>query len=209
MDLFEQSLQSTSSNLAAITKEQFCRICHISKRHAKYLLDSGLVKCVDSGKKTRRYTIQAKDVWTYLIDQDAHPEKYRAPAGYYSAHPGKPKQHPDSSQLSESKELIPFTTHEKTLLYTLWEMEAADYADLMTTTDVCNLTGYQSKTIYNWYHYHLVIGFMIRHRLLIPKLSLQEYLSGDAANAIVRKSAKHRTLLCQYSQTVTGDPTLL
>lgn len=87
MDLFEQSLQSTSSNLAAITKEQFCRICHISKRHAKYLLDSGLVKCVDSGKKTRRYTIQAKDVWTYLIDQDAHPEKYRAPAGYYSAPP--------------------------------------------------------------------------------------------------------------------------
>lgn len=68
MDLFEQSLQSTNSNLAAITKEQFCRICHISKRHAKYLLDSGLVKCMDSGKKTRRYTIQAKDVWAYLID---------------------------------------------------------------------------------------------------------------------------------------------
>ena len=150
MDLFEQSLQSTNSNLAAITKEQFCRICHISKRHAKYLLDSGLVKCMDSGKKTRRYTIQAKDVWAYLIDHDAHPEKYRAPAGYYSAHPGKPKQHPDSNQLSEFKELIPFTNHEKTLLYTLWEREAADYADLMTTTDVCNLTGYQSKTIYNW-----------------------------------------------------------
>lgn len=209
MDLFEQSLQSTSSNLAAITKEQFCRICHISKRHAKYLLDSGLVKCMDSGKKTRRYTIQAKDVWTYLIDQDAHPEKYRAPAGYYAAHPSKPKQRFSSSQLSETAEPVPFTGQEKSQLYTLWEREAADYADLMTTTDVCNLTGYQSKTIYNWYHYHLVIGFMIRHRLLIPKLSLLEYLSGDTANAIVRKSAKHRTLLCQYSQTVTGDPTLL
>ena len=79
----------------------------------------------------------------------------------------------------------------------------------MTTIDVCNLTGYQSKTIYNWYHYHLVIGFMIRHRLLIPKLSLLEYLSGDTANAIVRKSAKHRTLLCQYSQKVTSDPSVL
>lgn len=209
MDLFEQSLQSTNRNLAAITKEQFCRICHISKRHAKYLLDSGLVKCMDSGKKTRRYTIQAKDVWAYRIDHDAHPEKYRAPAGYYAAHPSKPKQCFSSSQLSETAEPVPFTGQEKSQLYTLWEREAADYADLMTTTDVCNLTGYQSKTIYNWYHHHFIIGFMIHRKLLIPKLSLLEYLSGDTANAIVRKSAKHRTLLCQYRQKVTSDPTLL
>lgn len=41
-----------------ISKNQFYKICHISKRHAKYLLDSGLVKCVDSGKVqfTRDYT---------------------------------------------------------------------------------------------------------------------------------------------------------
>lgn len=35
----------------SMTKDQFYRIAHISKRHAKYLLDSGLVPCHDSGKR--------------------------------------------------------------------------------------------------------------------------------------------------------------
>lgn len=204
MDHFEQSLQAANNDLTTITKEQFCRICHISKRYAKYLLDSGLVKCVDSGKKTRKYTIQAKDVWAYLVDRDVRPEKYKAPAGYYAAHSSKSKRYRCSRQLSETAESIPFTGQEKSLLYVLWEREAAGYADLMTTTDVCKLTGYQSKTVYNWYHRHLVIGFMIRRKLLIPKSSLLEYLSGDAANAIVRKSAKHRALLRRCKQKVTS-----
>ena len=40
-----------------VQKEQFRIICHISKRTARYLLQSGLVPCVQSGKKTRNYTI--------------------------------------------------------------------------------------------------------------------------------------------------------
>lgn len=206
MDHFEQSLQAANNDLTTITKEQFCRICHISKRYAKYLLDSGLVKCVDSGKKTRKYTIQPKDVWAYLVDRDVHPEKYKAPAGYYAAHSGKSKQRFSYSQLSKTVETVPFTGQEKSLLYTLWEREATDYADLMNTADVCKLTGYQSKTVYNWYHHHLVIGFMIRRKLLIPKSSLLEYLSGDAANAVVRKSAKHRALLRQCKQKIKNAP---
>lgn len=185
MDHFDQSLQTANNDLTtitAITKEQFCRICHISKHYAKYLLDSGLVKCVDSGKNTRKYTIQAKDVWAYLIDQDAYPEKYKALAEYYAAHSGKSKRRFSSSQLSETAEPIPFMGQEKSLLYTLWEWEAACYADLMTTADVCNLNGYQSKTVYNWYHSHLVIGFMICRKLLIPKSSLLEYLMQSSAN---------------------------
>ena len=45
-----------------VQKEQFRIICHISKRTARYLLQSGLVPCVQSGKKTRNYTIKMKDV---------------------------------------------------------------------------------------------------------------------------------------------------
>ena len=41
-----------------ISKDQFYRIAHISKATALYLLQSGLVPCIDSGKKTRRYTIR-------------------------------------------------------------------------------------------------------------------------------------------------------
>ena len=45
-----------------ISKDQFYRIAHISKATALYLLQSGLVPCIDSGKKTRRYTIRTEDV---------------------------------------------------------------------------------------------------------------------------------------------------
>ena len=38
-----------------ITKEQMYRICHISKKTCSFLLESGLIPNIDSGKKTRRF----------------------------------------------------------------------------------------------------------------------------------------------------------
>lgn len=76
----------------SMTKDQFYRIAHISKRHAKYLLDSGLVPCHDSGKKTRRYTIQTRDVVTFLCDREDNPDKYKAPKGLYIGNSGKAKR---------------------------------------------------------------------------------------------------------------------
>ena len=92
MNNLSSIVQQLDALPATITKDQFYRICHISKRHAKYLLDSGLVKCVDSGKKTRKYKIEIKDVLAYLIDRELDPEKYRAPAGYYIGNSGKAKR---------------------------------------------------------------------------------------------------------------------
>ena len=45
MNNLSSIVQQLDALPATITKDQFYRICHISKRHAKYLLDSGLVKC--------------------------------------------------------------------------------------------------------------------------------------------------------------------
>ena len=52
-----------------ITKDQFYRICKISKKTAKYLLDSGLVPCTDSGRKTRKYKIGMSNVIRYLEER--------------------------------------------------------------------------------------------------------------------------------------------
>ena len=45
-----------------ISADQLYRICRISKRKAKLLLDGGYIPCQDSGKKTRRYKIRIDDV---------------------------------------------------------------------------------------------------------------------------------------------------
>ena len=200
MNNLSSIIQQLDTLPATITKDQFYRICHISKRHAKYLLDSVLVKCVDSGKKTRKYKIEIKDVLAYLIDRELDPEKYRAPAGYYIGNSGKPKRHIRRSQAPEFVVIFHFTDQEKPGLLAAWQVAAAEYKDLMTTAEVCELTGYQSQTVYRWCHSKAITGFMIQGKLLISKLTLLEFLAGDTATKIVRKSPKHLSLLCRYAK---------
>ena len=45
-----------------ITKEQLYQICHISKKSAQNLLESGEIPCIDSGRKTHRFLIATTDV---------------------------------------------------------------------------------------------------------------------------------------------------
>ena len=206
MNNLSSIIQQLDTLPATITKDQFYRICHISKRHAKYLLDSVLVKCVDSGKKTRKYKIEIKDVLAYLIDRELDPEKYRAPAGYYIGNSGKPKRHIRCSQAPEFVVIFHFTDQEKSGLLAAWQAAAAEYKDLMTTAEVCELTGYQSQTVYRWCHSKAITGFMIQGKLLISKLTLLEFLAGDKAINIVRKSPKHLNLLCQYRNECSKEP---
>ena len=65
--------------------EQMRVICHISKKTARYLLKSGLVPCIDTGKKTRQYIINTKDVIAYLKSANPARKDIRPPTGYYSA----------------------------------------------------------------------------------------------------------------------------
>ena len=53
-----------------MTKEQMYQVCHISKKTCLYLLESGLVPCRDSGKKTRRFTIETAAVIRYLEERE-------------------------------------------------------------------------------------------------------------------------------------------
>ena len=57
-----------------ITKEQLYRICHISKKTAQNLLESGEIPCTDTGKKTHRFRIAAVDVVDYLRRRDSEPK---------------------------------------------------------------------------------------------------------------------------------------
>ena len=56
-----------------ITKEQLYQICHISKKSAQNLLESGEIPCVDSGRKTHRFLIATADVVDYLHRRDNAP----------------------------------------------------------------------------------------------------------------------------------------
>ena len=80
-----------------------------------------------------------------------------------------------------------FTEQEKPGLLAAWEAAAADYKDLMTTAEVCELTGYGAQTVHRWHSNKSIAGFVIQSKLLISKLTLLEFLAGDTATKIVRK----------------------
>ena len=59
-----------------LTKEQMRIVCHISKRKAMYLLQSGLIPCINTGKKTHTYLIKKTDIENYLRDREVNPWRY-------------------------------------------------------------------------------------------------------------------------------------
>ena len=75
-----------------ITAEEACRILHISKRKCAWMLQNGMIPCIDSGKKTRRYTILLNDVLTFKTDYETHPEKYFIPIMFTAGDIPKPRK---------------------------------------------------------------------------------------------------------------------
>lgn len=150
--------------------EQMRVICHISKKTARYLLTSGLVPCIDTGKKTRQYIINTKDVITYLKKRQSQPEKFSAPTGYYSASwnkGGKPKM----LTLREWANLDTAKSRKKFQDFLTLKMQP--YSDVLSVAEASRLTGYHHNTLTNWCHNGYIRYFEISGGYMIPKSSAE------------------------------------
>lgn len=150
-----------------ITKDQMYRICHISKKTCLFLLESGLVPNIDSGKKTRRFKIKTTDVIQYLRDRDDYPELFKAPDGYYKGNGCK--KAPAFDEV--------FTKNDLTRMRQFYEMllEKQKYPDVMTVEKVAQFTGYNKNSVSKWCSKKQLQSFFIRQRYQIPK----EYLLSE------------------------------
>ena len=145
-----------------VQKEQFRIICHISKRTARYLLQSGLVPCVQSGKKTRNYTIKMKDIVRYLERREIHPEKYKLPPGSYSG-------------TYAVKPLLPesVTTEELRKYY----IESfRDIPDIVSTKEAAELTGATASTVAKWIRTKKLKALSHGPAFIIPKVNLIDFI---------------------------------
>ena len=148
-----------------ITKDQFYRICNVSKKTAAHLLDNGLVPCINSGKKTRKYKIKLEDVIVYLETREADPGQFAAPYGWYKA-----KMKPGAKRLVLSKENIRKIKHYfKNLL--------SVYPDVLSVNQVSDVTGYSTTTILKWINKGSLKSFHMGNRYVVPKICLMEFLS--------------------------------
>lgn len=143
-----------------MTKDQMYKVCHISKKTCLFLLENGLVPCIDSGKKTRRFKIETNAVIHYLEDRELRPELYRPPEGFY-----KKKQSDLNRALTKDDSLI---------MRQFYEAALKHYPDVLTTKQISEFTGYGKSSVVRWCSKQYLKSFYIKRRYHIPK----EYLIG-------------------------------
>ncbi len=146
-----------------ISMDQFYRICQISKRKARWILENGVVPCRDSGKKTRRFQIRLEDVIAFLRKRDEGLLEGVIPVGGFSsksAADGRPRYDLDSDELCS-------------FLVAQWQ----DEPDMLTSRHAAALCGYNMYTINRWAQDRLVKAVLYYGKYLISKDSPAEYLS--------------------------------
>lgn len=153
-----------------ITKDQMYRICHISKKTCLFLLESGLVPNIDSGKKTRRFKIKTVDVIQYLKDRDDYPELFKAPDGFYKGKGGD-KKAPSFDEVFTQEDLIRMRQYYERLL--------KNNPDVMSVEQVAQFTGYNKNSVSRWCGKKELKCFYIKQRYQIPKEYLLDFLVFD------------------------------
>ena len=177
--------------------EQMRVICHISKKTARYLLTSGLVPCIDTGKKTRQYIINTKDVITYLKKRQSQPEKFSVPTGYYSASwnkGGKPKM----LTLREWANLDTAKSRKK--FQDFLTLKTQPYSDVLSVAEASRFTGYHHNTLTNWCHNGYIRYFEISGGYMIPKSCLLNFLLSPHILDSYRPSKKLVDLAKEFSR---------
>ena len=184
MDVFPVNWDSVPE---VMNKEQFFRICHISKSTALHLLKSGKVPCEWSGKKTRCYKIRKEDVKAYLEERAIFPELYSAPKGWYGTH----------YVARLSKELPEDTLRQ---MHGYYEKLLRKYPDVVTVKDVVTLTGYTLTTVHNWCSRESLKAFQKGLKFCIPKIFLVDFFCSLTFRSITRKSLWHIQTLNDFSR---------
>ena len=178
-----------------ITKDQFYRICHISKKTASYLLDNGLVPCVNSGKKTRKYTILLSDVIAFLEAREENPLVFKAPDNYYKG---------DKACYAHGINAERLIRH-RSLLRTFLEMKIASYRDVLSPREVGEITGYSFKTVNQWCVKEELKCFLIFNKFQIPKEYLLDFMASDRCILIAKKSQKHIKMLTEAMEYINSQ----
>ena len=151
--------------------EQMRIVCHISKKTARRLLQTGLVPSENTGKKTHTYLIKKSDVREYLIQRDITPEKYAFGEGNYNV--------AYSKAMLNAKSDLAFTSdgendgsdivHNNLSLY-------KTYPDVLSSKQAAFLAGVTISAINGWARKKYLKAFLKSGAWHIPKSSLIEYI---------------------------------
>lgn len=168
-------------------------------RTSLYLLLSGLVPCIHTGKRTRCYKIAKADVAAYLRRRLTEPEHYAPPSGWYKNYP---QRKPPAVSLTRT---LDYEIVSRLLLRRHLEQQLTDAPDVLTVEQIARFTGYTPHTVSRWCTEGRLHTIQRRPRFMVPKTWLLDYLVSDDYNRITRKSGKHYGLIREVNQTTCLD----
>lgn len=173
-----------------VSLEQLYRICHISKRKAKWLLDNKVIPCEDSGKKTCRYKIKTDDIIAYLEAVEKTGDI--TPVGIFSSACREESKKTDEFQalyeyLREENHVVQLREYYKKLF--------KQFPDGLTTAQIAQMTGFHRNSVNKW----IKSGHLKAYRgnvNLIPKTYLLDFLCSDYyVKAHVRSAVQKEHML--------------
>ena len=167
-----------------LSLEDFRVVCHISKRTARYYLQSGLVICENNGKKTHCYIIQKRDLIAALKEFEEHPCKFYIPKEFYNGG----KYHKGKMHILT---YLPDDDIKSPVTKAYYEKKMEDLPDLLCSAQVADITGYDQKTIRTWCVEKRIKYLSIHPRVWIPKEFFMNFLLSEEYNNIPRKSQTH------------------
>ena len=173
-----------------LSGEQVRRILHISKRKCAWMLNNGFIKCQNTGKRTRKYTVLKDDLLTYIEDSAKHPEKYVTPHAEFS-----------TAKYGNTRKTRPRKTGFLSSLpsaFRPWlEQEFESVPDAFTVPQVIATTGYADNTVNRWLRQGHLKSVQTQATKIIPKLWLIDFYCSHAYT-ITNMSDKHVKLLQKF-----------
>jgi hypothetical protein len=153
-----------------VSKDQLYIICRIAKRTAKYLLDNGIIPCVDTGKKTRRYRIQLEDIITYLKERERSGYS-RVPRGAVSS---KKSNMSTGPRISFSQEIAGGNAEE---VRRYFEYISADFPDVLSSYEVGEMAGLSRTTVMRHLKSGALKSILVDRQRRVPKPYMFDFIA--------------------------------
>lgn len=171
-----------------VSKEQFRIIAHISKRTALEFLRSGIVPCIDSGKKTRCYKIKTTDLIAFLDKRDRYPLKYKE-----TVHSFQKKRNKSPRFIFTDLSVQTGCTEQelKKRIEKYYVNRFEEFPDVLYIPDIVKLTGYADCTIRKWCKNGALKHWHLGQVYAVPKEWMLSLLVSEFYWNINSKSLQH------------------
>ena len=170
-----------------LSGEDVRKILHVSRRKASWLLTNGYIRCCDSGKKTRKFTVLREDLDAYIAASIAHPERFRTPEGAFTSKRADARR---QSYVSMPR-ILPESF--RPWLEERWKRTP----DLLTLDSVSTLTGYAVSTLKRWAGNGKLRTVIVPYNVVTTKTWLIDFFCADGY-AVKTFSKKHRRILKKF-----------